>query len=459
MTELRVAVFAYEFPAVSETFVLNHIVGLIKQGCDVTILAEQARDESIRHASIQHHDLLRRTIYHRMPKGKFARAVQGLLIGGRLLAARKTVALRALNCFRFGRSAWSLRLLYWVARLDEQGRRFDIVHCHFGPIGELAVRLRDIGALHGMIVTTFHGVDISLTLRNDPSCYRSLFARGDLFLPVSEAWRARLIGHGCDPGRVEVHRMGVELRHLRFTMRRLLPNEPLRLLSVGRLIEKKGMAYGIRAVAMLVEAGRDVEYTIVGDGPDRRALEDLVCSMRLGSRVAFLGWRQSDEVVELMSKHHVLVAPSTTDRNGDMEGIPVTLMEAMATGMPVVSTWHSGIPELVQNGISGLLVDERDVDGLADAIQRLADQAGDWEEMGRAARERIARDYDLAVQNARLVKRYQRLLRERGSGAPSTRPSTTRGQSGDVEITLSARERHHDGAALGTLRDRFPSPQ
>jgi colanic acid/amylovoran biosynthesis glycosyltransferase len=404
------------------------------------------------HPVIDRYGLRDKIIYQGMPKGRFVRTIRGLALACRFLAAGNAPAARSLNGFRHGRSAWSFRLLFWVGSLGGRKHRFDVVHCHFGPVGQLAAQLRDIGAIDGAIVTTFHGVDVSSVLRGDPTYYRSLFARGDLFLPISDAWRARLVAHGCDPGRIEVHRMSVDLRRLTLQPRRLRPAEPLCLLSIGRLIEKKGVEYGVRAVARLAAQGRAVRYTIVGDGPERRRLETLAADLGLGPSVEFLGWRVCEEILALMLDHHVLLAPSVTDRGGDMEGIPVTIMEAMATGMPVISTWHSGIPELVQNGVTGSLVDERDVDALADAVNRLADHADVWEELGRRARARIERDYNLTIQHTRLMERYGRLVRRRSP--PSAPADAAELGTPAGEVTPSLRERLY-ASMTGSVRDRF----
>ena len=406
---LRIAFFVHEFPALSETFVLNQASGLVEQGHDVTIFAERPRDEPRIHPDVSRYGLIGRTRYLGMPRRKIAR----LLCAGRpllhLVRSRPSTAMGALSVPRFGRDAWSLRLLYWSERLMDEGP-FDVIHCHFGPIGQLAAKLRDIGAFAGLLGTVFHGVDISAYVRGRPDYYQYLFTRGDLFLPISEKWRRRLEGIGCNPARIVVHHMGVESRRYRFRPRRFEPGKALRLLTVGRMVDKKGVEYALRAVAMLSRRGVLIQYALVGDGELRHSLTRLAEKLGIASQVRFFGWQDQQAVVRHMARNDVLLVPSVTSEDGDQEGIPVTLMEAMASGMLVVATDHSGIPELVEDGCSGILVPERDVRGLADALAGLVTHPETWPDMSRAARARVLDDFEIEALNRSLIKTYRRCL-------------------------------------------------
>ena len=215
-----------------------------------------------------------------------------------------------------------------------------------------------------------------------------------------------------------VHHMGVDTERYRFRLRRRDPDAPVELLTVGRLIEKKGVAYALRAVAGLAEAGLPCRYRIVGDGPQRQDLERLRDELGLQDRVQFLGWREQQSVIGLMQDCDILLAPSVTAENGDQEGIPVTLMEAMASGMLVASTWHSGIPELVEDGVSGRLVPERDADPLTAALLRLCrDDAELWPGYSEAARGKILEEFDITRLNRALVARFRELAPDKAAAA------------------------------------------
>lgn len=203
-----------------------------------------------------------------------------------------------------------------------------------------------------------------------------------------------------------VHRMGVDCDHFRYTPRTPGSGETVGLLSVSRLVEKKGLEFAIRAAASLARRGIDLKYTIIGDGPLRCELDGLIEELGAGDRITLTGWRPQDEVLSAMNWAHVLLAPSVTAFTGDQEGIPVALMEAMAMGLPVVSTFHSGIPELIENGVSGILVPPRDCKALEKALHDLISSPCTWPAMERAARDKVEREYNSKRQVRRLEELY-----------------------------------------------------
>jgi colanic acid/amylovoran biosynthesis glycosyltransferase len=406
---MRVAFFLTDpFPVVSETFILNQITGLIDRGHDVRIFARRPAAAPV-HGDVDRYGLPGRTTYWpELGRGRPGRALRGAALLARH-AASLPVLIRVLDVARFGRTASSLNLLGWASRFAPASA-FDVVCCHFGWNGRYAAMLRDTGVLCGRLVTFFHGADVSLRAETAPGTYARLFECGDLFLPISEHWRAKLIALGCPAARTHVHRMGIDCGRFALRERRLAPGEPVRLVGVSRLVEKKGVAYGIRAVHRLAGRGRDVRYEIIGDGPLRGDIERLVAELGVGDRVTLRGWLEQDEVLRAYERSHIAIAPSVTGADGDQEGIPVALMEAMAAGMPVVSTLHSGIPELIEDGVSGRLVPERDVEALAGALEQLIDAPERWPEMGRAGRRRVEQAFDIGALNDRLVERFEGLL-------------------------------------------------
>lgn len=423
---LRIAVLVYEFPALSETFVLNQVTGLIDRGHDVTILADRPRDEDQTHEDIERYRLKDRTIYGAPPNALPHRALGSVSRASAMLAhGQKAMLLRSLDIRRFGRSAASGRLLFWTAQLAEE-RPFDVTLAHFGPMGDLAVRLRQAGVRTGPIATIMHGVDVSAQIDNEPLAYKTLFSEGDLFLPISQAWRTKLHALGCPEEKTTVHHMGVDTDRYPFVERRPKPEVPVRLLTLGRLVEKKGVADALHAISLLHHKGVSLTLDIVGDGPDRSAMETLRDGLGLQNVVRFHGWRRQDEIADLMRSHDLLLAPSVTASNGDQEGIPVTLMEAMASGMPVVSTRHSGIPELVEDGRSGLLVEERDPQALSAAIERLLAMPESWPAISRNARHRIEQGFDVGRLNARLEKMLEGLVRLDAPRPPGSGDDTRR---------------------------------
>jgi len=183
------------------------------------------------------------------------------------------------------------------------------------------------------------------------------------------------------------------------------------LLSVGRLVEKKGFEYAIRGIAKVLRSYPKIRYEIAGDGPEKSKLERLITELGVTNNIKLLGWQEREEISRLLGEAHIFLAPSVTSPKGDQEGIPVVLMEAMASGLPVISTYHTGIPEIVNHGESGFLVEERDVEDIADRLTRLMKRRELWQEMGLKGRKHIEEHYNLDRQNDRLVKIYRSLLK------------------------------------------------
>ncbi len=394
-----------EFPSLSETFILDQITGLLMRGHSVSILAGRRSPDAAQHPDVARFGLQELTRYENLPRHVVERAVRFPLIWR---PTRPFV--RALNVFRFGGWAASLRLA-WAAHLTDGAADFDVIQCHFGASGVKAGMLREIGALRGRIVTAFHGEDITNypnRFRRNP--YKSLFAQGDLFLPISTRWNDALVALGCPPERIRTHRMGIDAN--------LFPGRvdhssqkgrALRILTVGRLVEKKGIADAILAAARLKV---DFEYDIVGNGPLRAELETLARAHAVADKVRFHGAQTRDQIVSSLQDADVFLAPSVTARDGDIEGIPVSIMEAMASGLPVLSTRHSAIPDLVEDNVSGFLVEEHDVPALADRLTTLAVDPALRARMGSAGRRTVSREFEIGALNARLESHYRTLVGE-----------------------------------------------
>jgi colanic acid/amylovoran biosynthesis glycosyltransferase len=311
----------------------------------------------------------------------------------------------------YGRKALSLRLFFQIIPFLEKGP-FDVIHCQFGTLGLKAVLLKQIGAGNCKIVTSIRGFDITVAFQKKPEIYKELFREGDLFLPVSQSLMERLIRAGCDQKKIKVHYSGIDCLKFKYCERRLVDGEPVKVLTIARLVEKKGVAFAIEAIARLISKGKRILYNVIGDGILHDGLQEMTERLGVVPYVKLLGWKTPEEVNLLLQEAHILIAPSLTSSNGDQEGIPNVLKEAMVSGLPVISTLHSGIPELVADGISGFLVPEHDVDSLADSLAYLIDHPEIWPEMGRAGRAHIMTYYNIEKLNDELVDLYRLVLRQ-----------------------------------------------
>lgn len=410
---MRIAVVTSPFPSLSQTFVLNQITGLIDRGHEVEIISFAKENCSKFHEEVMRYDLLNRTSYpfepEIMPRNLFLRFLKAVVYSVVFLAKNPVAVFKSLNFIKYARRAVSLRLFFLMIPFLRK-KPFDIIHCQFGPIGAAILTLQDIGAIKGKLVTSFRGYDATTFLRKHPGAFQDLFRKGDLFLPVSDFLRQRLVEKGCDTQKILVHRSGIDLSKFKYLARQRNLNEPTKVLTVARLVEKKGIAYAIQTISRVVSSGRRVIYTVVGDGDLRDDLERLVQDLDIKEAVQLVGWRSHGEVIRFLESAHLLMAPSVTAADGDQEGIPNVIKEAMAMGIPVLATRHSGIPELVEEGLSGFLVPERDTDALTDRLIHLIDHPEIWPEMGKAGRDYVKKHYDIHRLNDRLVEIFQSLL-------------------------------------------------
>jgi len=410
---MKIAYIVSQFPCLSETFVLNQVTGLIDQGHSVDIYAQSAsKADSKIHEDVIDYNLLDSTHYFNRPGQKHVATLKSLWLILVLSIRHPSFFKAILNYLRFKRSKGSLSFLKFVyaAAAFVGSSNYDVIHCHFGPNGVCGAAIKQAFLPDSVLATSFHGYDLTKYLLSKGSPYSFLFEVGDVFLPISEHWKESLTELGCDSEKIRVHHMGVDVK--RFSVcRQPLQQEKVRILTIARLSEKKGIEYGIRAVGQLKSFCSDIEYFIVGEGPLREHLQATIDSLDLSENVKLLGWREQQEIVALLSQSQILLAPSVTSSSGDQEGIPVVLMEAMAMGLPVVSSWHSGIPELVEDGRSGFLLPEKAVDDIAKRLMMLVNSSELRSEMGDEGRKSVEEDFNISFLNYQLGELFESLRR------------------------------------------------
>lgn len=386
---------------------MNHVTGLIDRGLDVTVLANN-EDYHAWSSLEEYQKVLRdKVFYYRLPRSRGARIAGGIEKLLYSLVRGDVKALSTMNYSRYGRNAINCSLLYAYS-LAKTMPKIGVLHCHFGPIGTLGAHLKRLGLVEKLVVT-FHGSDVSRSLVSSLSNpYEAVFEEADLILPISNRWYSALSKLGAPTDRMFVHRVGTDVSRFRFKPRKGTPGF-LRIVTTARFTEKKGIRYAVEAVAKAQERqpGLSIQYDIVGEGELFKEIRELVDTLGLANSITLHGARSHSEVRTLLDEADIFLLPSVTAADGDQEGIPVALMEAMAAGIPVVTTEHSGIPELVEDGVSGYLSPERDSDSLAESILKLAQNPEQWAELGGAGRAKIDKEFNLEVQNNRLVELYE----------------------------------------------------
>lgn len=304
-----------------------------------------------------------------------------------------------------------------LAMLDE---RVDHVHCHFANHPALAGWL--VHRLTGIPYSfTAHGSDLHV----DRTMLATKVAEAAFVVTISADNRAVIEASAGDASsdKVEVIHCGVDPDA--FPMSDRAPGGPLRIVAVGTLHEVKGQVHLVEACRRLAERGVAFTCRFIGDGPDREALARRIDQYALSDQVTLAGRMTSDAVAAELARSDVLAAPSVPTSGGKREGIPVVLMEAMAAGLPVVASRLSGIPELVTDEVSGLLVPPGDDDALADALERLAGDPALRARLGAAGRETVLRDFDVDRNAAALASRIRATLAARQEMQASTSERAT----------------------------------
>ena len=372
------------FPELSETFVLSQIRGLAQLGHHVAILSDGPGISSA--DDITDWQFISKRLRYITPPAL---------------------------AFAYKRLPFRIRLA-WLKHMETvAAEKADVIICNFGWFGEKI--LENIGTKYAhKLVTIFHGADLSRSIqRKSESAYPLLIREETLLLPISEFWRDKLLSMGASPDRVCVHRMGVDLNQFSFTERKAGANDRFKFITVCRLVEKKGIIFALEAMALLRKQNPEIafSYDIIGDGPLNPSLKQQAADLGLLDIVTFHGAIAPRKINTYLQDADAFVLPSIIAEDGDMEGIPVSLMEAMASGLPVVSTRHSGIPELIEDGLSGLLVNEKDAGALANALARIAQNPAERIEFARGGRTKIESTFDQAAWNNALEAHASRIAK------------------------------------------------
>lgn len=297
--------------------------------------------------------------------------------------------------------------------------RPDIIHSHFGNNGWTILNaVKAYGRPH---FVTFYGQDVSKLPKDNPAWltrYRDLFnASGTRFLCEGTHMMNSLIRMGCPPDKVDVHHLGIEVDKIAFQPRQWHPGETLRVLIAASFREKKGIPYALEALAR-VRQDIPLAITIIGDASQakesiaekKRILETLE-KWDLGPVTRMLGYQPQQVLWQEAFTHHLFLSPSVSASDGDSEGgAPLSIIEMAASGMPIVSSFHCDIPEVIDHGNTGWLAAERDVDDIVKCIHRWVEHPEDWGRMLLAGREHIAEQYNAITQGEILARRYKESL-------------------------------------------------
>ena len=345
---MKITYLVSKFPKLSETFVLGQITSLIDRGHDVEIVSIYEPDEEIRHDTVDKYNLPDNTHYLRKTSSDIGIALDPDL----------------------------LKALVFT----------DIIHAHFAAYpASWAMKLSRMFGIPYVVTT--HAYDIYIN--PDIETMTEKFDSASRIVSISEYNRnylSELFGNKYD-NKIDVIRCGIDTD--KFKSAAKVTHENIRILFVGRLIEKKAPLDALKAFAKVCETRENAELRIIGSGEQESDIKSGIREYGLENRVVMLGEKTRSEVMEELAGADIFFLPSKTAANGDREGIPVSILEASSSGVPVASTRHTGIPEAVIDGETGFLVQERDIQSMAEKLIRLIENPELRFRMGKAGRERV----------------------------------------------------------------------
>ena len=296
-----------------------------------------------------------------------------------------------------------------------------LIHAHFGPSGYGFLRLKNIFELP--LITSFYGYDLSLLPHQNSEWkarYKKLFWQGEYFLVEGFHMKRCLAELGCPEEKIAVQHLGVDLDRIKFVPRKPEKNGEIRILIAASFREKKGIHYAVEAFGRVRQKHKSLQLTIIGDSKgsqqeekEKKNILAVINKYHLDSCVKMMGYQPYPVFLRELGNHHIFLSPSVHASNGDVEGgAPIAIIEASASGMPILSTTHCDIPEVVINRESGYLVSERDVHALSEKLEFLISNSDMWEQMGQKGREHIEKNYNITTQVQRLEEIYDTVVKQ-----------------------------------------------
>ena len=369
---MKITYIVSKFPKLSETFVLGQITDLIDRGHDVEIISiEKPTDETV-HEEVNKYNLLEKIHYiNKSP------SILGFELNDKILSS----------------------LIFT-----------DLIHAHFAANpASWALKISQLFDIP--FVFTTHAYDIYIN--PDVESLREKFKSARKVITISEYnkdYLQNLLGQEFDE-KIEVIRCGIDLNKFKHIQR--TPKDIIKILFVGRFVEKKGASYAIETIDRLLKESHNIELRMIGDGPLINEVNDLIKELNLNEKIVLLGAQPHSRVLKEMEEADIFFLPSLTAENGDREGIPVSIMEAQATGLPIVSTIHTGIPELVLDGKTGFLVAEKDTTAMAERLKELAINPELRINMGKSGRSQVESIYDREKEIDQLDKLFRSVCKDK----------------------------------------------
>ncbi len=293
------------------------------------------------------------------------------------------------------------------ARLSAEAQ---LLHVHFGYN---AIKLTGLKKKRNIpMICSFYGIDaynFPFVNKRNLKKMQQMFLQVDKVLVLGRYMKSQLVNLGCPENKIIIHHLGIHLDKIEFIKRTVNNSRPIRFLLASSFIEKKGVETCLEALAKL---DKDVHFTvdIIGDGPLKPRIQDIIRSRKLQNKVKMHGYQPYESFIKLAYECDIFLQASKTTPSNDKEGTPMSLVDAMATGMPVVSTWHSDIPEIVKDGETGFLAKEGSVGEFELAIRKMINRIDEISIFSQKSRQWIEKNFNVEKQSEHLSHIYNNLI-------------------------------------------------
>jgi colanic acid/amylovoran biosynthesis glycosyltransferase len=392
---MKIAMIVNSFPSVSEKYLLNQIISLLKQNVDIDIYAAvRSRDIKI-HALFYQYNLQDKIVNLNIPLNVFKRYLFLPILLFKNIIRNPLYVLNAFSVKKYNTAALNLKNIFFLNKLVN--KKYDIIHCQFGQNGLIGSYLKDCNICKKLIVT-FHGSDITvIPQKYGKKIYDYMFKRTDFITAGSNFIRNKLVQYGCAEEKIRIIPMGLNITpYSRSTYGTYF-------LSIGRLVDVKGLIYSIEAFSLLAGKYPEIKYYIAGNGPLYKNLSEAINALGMETKIFLLGEKTDKEIESLYQNAYALVFPSIHTVDGSEEGQGMVIQEAEFYEIPVIASKTGGIPEGIIDGKTGFLVNEKNIDELCKKMTFLLENKDKCREFGKNGRAFVKEYYDIDILSQKLI--------------------------------------------------------
>lgn len=390
------------FPVLSETFVVMNVVQAIKNGFQVKVITDKKNDFSL---SSQEHLLNDYSVSEKIQKFSESKKKSKRYLKALGYLLDPVLFYYYIKYAEFKKKK-SLSLLFLLAFYYPHRRT--PFHVHFATALGPLLELKKIGFIRSKIIVSFHGYDGHfLPCGHDLNKLLENFRKHVFKITVNSVFlKNKLILKGFNEADISIIKYGIDLEYFKRKRSVLMEGEYFNMISVGRLVEFKGHKIGVKVVKLLSEKGYKVKYTIIGEGPELQKLKDLIRKLNLEKSVSLLGKKNQQEIKEHLNLNQLFLMTSTTDNTGRQEDFGVVSLEAQAMQLPVIGFKAGGFPETLVDGVTGLLVEDKDVEAMATVVESLIKDKRRIIQMGKQGRRHVVENFSFDKTTRKYLELY-----------------------------------------------------